>query len=183
MVNLYCDVKFVVFLLKGCALFFLDVFREFFNMVKKEVWWKCFRVMKSYPFGNPGLSKMKPKKTSLSLVSENISSYLTGNPASMNDYLDPRRGANGWERVPLSNPLVFKHHPLEGAGIYVLYHFLTSNVLPKNLPHLFYRSEFEGVSVNGATFGMNFVQLDERFTRLEAFNPYSLAVGYNGLSV
>ena len=24
---------------------------------------------------------------------------------------------NGWERVPLSNPLGFKHHPLEGAGI------------------------------------------------------------------
>jgi len=23
---------------------------------------------------------------------------------------------NGWERVPLSNPLGFKHHPLEGAG-------------------------------------------------------------------
>ena len=129
------------------------------------------------------LSKMKPKKTSLSLVSENISSYLTGNPASMNDYLDLRRGANGWERVPLSNPLGFKHHPLEGAGIYVRYHFLTSNVLPKNLPHLFYRSEFEGVSVNGATFGMNFVQLDERFTRLEAFNPYSLAVGCKGLIV
>ena len=24
---------------------------------------------------------------------------------------------NGWERVPLSNPLGFKHHPLEGAGM------------------------------------------------------------------
>ena len=24
---------------------------------------------------------------------------------------------NGWERVPLSNPLGFKHHPLKGAGI------------------------------------------------------------------
>ena len=24
---------------------------------------------------------------------------------------------NGWERVPLSNPLGFKHHPLEGPGV------------------------------------------------------------------
>ena len=35
-------------------------------------------------------------------------------------YLDPPRGAKlmgkGMERVPLSNPLGFKHHPLEGAG-------------------------------------------------------------------
>ena len=23
--------------------------------------------------------------------------------------------SNGWERVPLSNPLGFQHHPLEGA--------------------------------------------------------------------
>ena len=27
---------------------------------------------------------------------------------------------NGWERVPLSNPLGFKHHPLEGAGAQVV---------------------------------------------------------------
>ena len=26
---------------------------------------------------------------------------------------------NGWERVPLSNPLGFKHHPLEGVYIYI----------------------------------------------------------------
>ena len=26
---------------------------------------------------------------------------------------------NGWERVPLSNPLGFKYHPLEGPGRYV----------------------------------------------------------------
>ena len=26
---------------------------------------------------------------------------------------------NGWKSVPLRNPLGFKHHPLEGAGIYI----------------------------------------------------------------
>ena len=31
------------------------------------------------------------------------------------------RLSKGCERVQLSNPLGFKHHPLEGAGIYLLY--------------------------------------------------------------
>ena len=32
---------------------------------------------------------------------------------------------NGWERVPLSNPLGFKHHPLEGAGMRLSVVFFT----------------------------------------------------------
>ena len=35
-------------------------------------------------------------------------------------YLDPPGVPNGWERVPLSNPLGFKHHPLEGAGMILI---------------------------------------------------------------
>ena len=31
-------------------------------------------------------------------------------------YLDPPGVPNGWERVPLSNPVGFQHHPWEGAG-------------------------------------------------------------------
>ena len=36
----------------------------------------------------------------------------------------PSKVPNGWERVPLSNPLGFKHHPLEGAGIYLQYTYM-----------------------------------------------------------
>ena len=28
---------------------------------------------------------------------------------------------NRWQRVPLNNPLGFKHNPLEGAGIYIYF--------------------------------------------------------------
>ena len=35
---------------------------------------------------------------------------------------------NGWERVPLSNPLGFKHHPLEGAGVYIYTYIYIHNL-------------------------------------------------------
>ena len=46
------------------------------------------------------------------------------------DVPGPSKGPNGWERVPLSNPLGFKHYPLEGAGVYPTY----SNFHAKEFP-------------------------------------------------
>ncbi len=53
-------------------------------------------------------------RSSLYIVDVYIYIYIPG----------PSKVPNGWERVPLSNPLGFKHHPLEGAGIYLQYTYM-----------------------------------------------------------
>ena len=55
---------------------------------------------------------------------------------------------NRWQRVPLNNPLGFKHNPLEGAGIYIyIFRCLLHRRGPQN--QLFALIQFQWIFLGG----------------------------------
>ena len=56
---------------------------------------------------------------------------------------------NGWERVPLSNPLGFKHHQLEGAGISNIYTYICVVLIYCNQSSLYIKTSLHKIKTPG----------------------------------